>query len=218
LRGLAQHGGAFADDRLEPRRTEPAWRIGRGERIDGLAYPTAGAVQEHALIFRADAEHLARGGGVMALHVSQHQHGALGCGHGGEHILHMRPKLFAAIDAFRVQRVPQAGGFEPVAVILELRQVHRSFVLRRAVEGGQGGQAGFLADAGAGAIEHDGEDPTGQARTTFKFGDAVEDRQPGILNHLLRLRPAADDASGGANECGVKAADQGAEGGIVAGA
>jgi hypothetical protein len=176
-------------------------RIAGDQCINGLADAPARSVQQHALVLRGDTEQRADLLRLTALHVAQHDHRALTCGQPLDRVLHVGPELPAGDHPLRVELVPQARRVDPVAVGLELGHVHRPLAALGAVQdAGQSDQARLAAGTAARAVQHDGEQPGGQAGAALEAADPVEHGQPGVLHDLLGLGAAADDGVGNGDQ------------------
>jgi hypothetical protein len=187
------------------------------QRVHGLADTGAGAVQQHPLVLRADGEQFTNFLGFPSLHIAEQNNRALAGRQFLDRILHMLPELPPADDPFRADLVPEPRRLDPVAVRLESPRLHCTLAGLAAIEDGrQRHRAALAGDAGAGSVEHDGEQPGGQGGPPLEPADAGEHRQPGVLHHLLGLGAAANDGRRDTDQRAMEAADQDAVGALLA--
>jgi hypothetical protein len=184
-------------------------RVEADQRVDLLTDPRTRAMQQDALVLRADVQQRTRCLGVAPFHVAQQDHRALAGWQKIDRFLNVIPELSSHDNSLRVQLVPQPGHLNPMSVWFEFRERDAAFGGRCSFhQRAQSNEASLAGDASAGTVDDDAEDPGYQARASLEATHAGIYRQPGILHDFLGLGVAADYGSSKTHERRMKAADQ----------
>src|SRR5690242_14455831 len=121
-------------------------------------------MQEHALVLRGDAKQGARLLGVTALQIAQDDYCPLPRWQALDRSHDIVAQLTASHDALGTDLIPKPRCLDPVSIRFELRAVDSPAALAGSFhERRQSHESPFSAGTRAGSVQHNAEDPGGQA-------------------------------------------------------